>query len=82
MAVTWEVYINPSGAHVVRLGYPHFSFTSNPTTSYAYTMFTTGSKPVIEADAVVVGSGPVGATYARKLIDAGIAVHMIDIKDE
>ncbi|KAK8094921.1 hypothetical protein PG997_001606 [Apiospora hydei] len=45
-------------------------------------MASKGSGPVTETDAVVVGLGPVGTTYDRKLVDAGIAVHMIEIKDD
>ncbi|KAK7947869.1 uncharacterized protein PG986_008755 [Apiospora aurea] len=40
------------------------------------------SGPVTETDTAVVGSGPVGVTSARKLIGAGIAVHMTEIKDK
>lgn len=37
------------------------------------------SLPAIETEVLVVGSGPTGATYARKLVDAGIEVLMIEI---
>ncbi|KAK8087376.1 hypothetical protein PG994_002350 [Apiospora phragmitis] len=37
---------------------------------------------IIGTDAVVVGASPVGLTYARKLVDAGIAAHMVQIKED
>src|SRR5947209_16678923 len=33
----------------------------------------------LDVDVLIVGTGPVGCTYARKLYDAGRAVHMVDI---
>ena len=32
----------------------------------------------IEVDALVVGTGPLGATFARKLVEGGCSVLMID----
>jgi len=37
---------------------------------------------VIEAEVLVVGSGPIGATYTRKLVDAGVKVLMVDIGEQ
>ena len=35
--------------------------------------------PVVQTEVLIVGSGPVGATYARKLVDAGIKVLMVEM---
>lgn len=36
-------------------------------------------RKMLNAEVLIVGSGPIGATYARKLVDAGIQVLMVDI---
>ncbi|MDQ4144631.1 MAG: pyranose oxidase [Actinomycetota bacterium] len=37
-----------------------------------------GGSRTVEVDVLVVGSGPAGATYARKLVEAGRSVYMVD----
>ena len=37
---------------------------------------------VLETEVLVVGSGLIGATYTRKLVDAGIKVLMVDIGEQ
>src|SRR5687768_26820 len=41
---------------------------------------TTGTRGVenMEVDVLIVGSGPVGCTFARKLVEAGRSVYMVD----
>jgi pyranose oxidase len=38
-----------------------------------------GPDETVKVDALIVGSGPIGATYARKLVEAGKRVLMVDI---
>ncbi|OGM46844.1 hypothetical protein ABOM_005019 [Aspergillus bombycis] len=33
----------------------------------------------IETDVLIVGSGPIGATYARKLVESGLEVKMVEV---
>lgn len=37
---------------------------------------------VIECDVLIAGSGPIGATYARALFNAGLRVYMVDVGDQ
>lgn len=41
-------------------------------------------RDALEPDVLIVGSGPIGAVYARKLVDANkdIRVLMVDIGDQ
>ena len=39
-------------------------------------------QPPIQTDVLIVGSGPIGATYTRKLVDAGIKVLMVEIGEQ
>lgn len=34
---------------------------------------------VLQTGVLIVGSGPIGATYARKLVDAGLKVLMVEM---
>jgi pyranose oxidase len=38
-----------------------------------------GPSQQMDVDVLIVGSGPIGATYARKLVDAGRSVYMVDM---
>lgn len=38
-----------------------------------------GETENMEVDVLIVGSGPVGSTYARKLVEAGRSVYMVDM---
>lgn len=43
-----------------------------------------GRNALLEPDVLIVGSGPIGAVYARKLVDADkdIKVLMVDIGEQ
>ncbi|KAF0543505.1 pyranose oxidase [Gigaspora margarita] len=45
----------------------------------AYTLSKNEDSPIKNFDAVIVGSGPMGCTFARKLIEAGYKVAMVDV---
>ncbi|GME59549.1 Pyranose 2-oxidase [Neofusicoccum parvum] len=42
-------------------------------------MFWSTKMPSRKTQVLIVGSGPVGATYARKLVDQGIDVLMVEM---
>lgn len=37
---------------------------------------------VVEVEVLIVGTGPIGATFARTLVDAGRQVLMIDVGNQ
>jgi NADPH-dependent 2,4-dienoyl-CoA reductase/sulfur reductase-like enzyme len=41
----------------------------------------TTTTPNIDCDVLIVGSGPIGATYARAFFNAGLKVLMVDVGD-
>lgn len=42
-------------------------------------MIQPAEEDTVKTQVLIVGSGPTGAVYARKLVDAGIRVLMVDV---